>query len=305
MAFGVRSITRREALLAGCAIVISSTLPASGQAKAQWKPLLGRLAELEKKSGGRLGCALLDTATDQRFGHRNMERFPMCSTFKLLAVGLALHRVDQGEEQLGRRIFFSPQDLLPYAPITKDHAGGSGMTVAELCSAAITLSDNTAANLLLASFGGPQAVTAFARSMGDSITRLDRNEPTLNEATPGDPRDTTAPSMMLENLRKLLLGDTLQPASRDLLTNWLVACQTGTARLRGGLPESWKAGDKTGSGDRNTSNDIAILWPPNRAPILVTAYLTESTLDADGRNAILAQIGSEIGSAVASTLGAA
>jgi beta-lactamase class A len=165
------------------------------------------------------------------------------------------------------------------------------MTIAELCEAAITLSDNTAANLLLASFGGPPALTAFLRSTGDGITRLDRIEPTLNEAIPGDPRDTTSPIAMLENLNRFLLGNTLNPVSRRRLTNWMVACQTGKTKLRSGVPRDWKEGDKTGSGENGTSNDIAIFWPPHRAPILVTAYLTGSKLSDSEQNAIIADVG--------------
>ena len=165
------------------------------------------------------------------------------------------------------------------------------MTLAELCEAAITLSDNTAGNLLLASFGGPAGLTAFVRALGDEMTRLDRIEPELNEATPGDPRDTTTPAAMLENLRRLVLGDALSGASREQLTAWLVANKTGGKRLRAGLPPEWRVGDKTGGGGNGATNDIAVAWPPGRPPIIVSAYFGESSASLDARNAVLASIG--------------
>ena len=268
-----------------------------------------KLAGIEKKSGGRLGCAVLDTADGRRLTHRGDERFPMCSTFKMAAAALVLHRVDEGQERLERRIVFGQGDILPYAPVAKEHVGGEGMTVAELCGAAVSLSDNTAANLLLASFGGPAALTAFLRKIGDGQTRLDRTEPTLNTAIPGDPRDTTTPLAMLGTLRRLVLGDVLKPASRTMLVDWMKECQTGLKALRVGVPEDWKEGDKTGNGDYGTSNDIAVFWPPTpgaagitaavliRGPVLVTAYLTETKLPSEGRAAILAEVGRAVAAA--------
>ena len=232
--------TRRAVLISAASAALA---PGAFLRAEQRKPLLARLGEVEEKSGGRLGCAVLDTASGHRFAYRGTDRFPMCSTFKLLAVALVLRRVDRGEEQLERRIVYSREDVLSYAPVTSLHVQ-DGMTVEELCAAAITLSDNTAANLLLKSFGGPAGLNDFLRGIGDSITRLDRTEPTLNEAAPGDDRDTTTPSMMLEDMRRLLLGDVLKPDARGRLTHWLVDCETGDTRLRGGLPPEWKAGDK-------------------------------------------------------------
>jgi beta-lactamase class A len=257
------------------------------------------LAALEARSHGRLGCAVLDLATGKSSGYRLDERFPMCSTFKFLATAFILRRADEDKEQMARRITYTRADLLSYAPVTQQHVS-EGMTITQLCEAAMTMSDNTAANLLLASFGGPTALNTFLRSIGDSVTRLDRIEPTLNGAIPGDPRDTTTPAAMLQNLRRILFGDVLNFSYRALLTNWLIANKTGDARLRAGLPRNWKAGDKTGSGEHGTTNDIAVLWPPHRAPVLVTVYLTQSTLDGDGRNAILAEIGRALANALTS-----
>ena len=249
-----------------------------------------KFAELERRSGGRLGLAAFDTASGRRIGHRSEERFPMCSTFKFLAAAFALARVDRGEERLDRRIVYSTQDLVTYSPITKDHVGPAGLSVAELCDATMTLSDNTAGNLLLASFGGPAGLTAYARSLGDQTTRLDRIETALNEGLPDDPRDTTSPIAMLGTMQRLLLGDALSAASRDHLTGWLIANKTGDKRLRAGMP-GWKVGDKTGTGGNGSANDIAIVWPTGRAPLLVTVYYTGSTISDEARNDVIAEAG--------------
>jgi beta-lactamase class A len=282
-------ITRRGFI--GSALVGYSTLTAPAfAAKHRTDDLTAPFAAIEKETGGRLGVAGLDTNSGRGFSHRPDERFAMCSTFKLLAVSALLARVDRHKVDIKRRIRFTVVDVIEGSPITKDHADGDGMTLAELCAAALDYSDNTAANLLLKELGGPAAVTAFARAIGDPVTRLDRTEPTLNEATPGDPRDTTTPAAMLANLRTLLLGKTLMPASRDRLINWMIACKTGGARLRVGLPQDWRIGDKTGSGDHGTANDIAIIWPPKRKPILVAVYLTETTVTPDQQNAAIAEV---------------
>ncbi len=199
----------------------------------------------------------------------------MCSTFKLLASAAVLKRVDQGAERLDRTIAYGPSDLLEYAPIAKTHAAQGGMTLAEACAAAIDWSDNTAANLILQAIGGPTGFTQFARSLDDNVTRLDRNEPSLNTAIPGDERDTTSPRAMAEDMRRVLIGDVLSEASRRQLTAWLIGDKVGDKRLRAGLPLSWRIGDKTGSGDRGTTNTIAIIWPPERGPIIATVYYTD------------------------------
>jgi beta-lactamase class A len=215
----------------------------------------------------------------------------MCSTFKFLAAACVLARVDKKEERLDRRVTFAESDLVTYSPVTKDRVGAGGMSVAELCEAAMTLSDNSAGNLLLASFGGPAGLTAFARSLGDDVTRLDRTETALNEATPGDPRDTTSPAAMLETMRKLVVGDALSAAAREQLIAWLIANKTGDKRLRAGLPKDWRVGDKTGSGDHGVANDIGIAWPPGRAPIIVSAYFAESPQSMEARSTVLEMVG--------------
>jgi beta-lactamase class A len=247
-------------------------------------------AELEKTQGGRVGVAAVDTATDRQWGHRAEERFPMCSTFKFLLAAAVLQRVDRQQETLERVLEIPPQPLLSNSPLTEPHAGGK-MTVADLCHAVLTRSDNTAANLLLERIGGPAGITAFSRAIGDPVTRLDRMEPALNECRDGDPRDTTSPQAMAGDLSSLLLGNVLSPPSRDRLTRWMEACLTGLDRLRSSLPKGWRAADKTGSNGAHTSNDIAVLWPPGRPPVIIAAYITQCAGPESKRAGMLAEIG--------------
>jgi len=278
----------------------SVAVPWTGVAAAEggFASLGEALPKIEAESGGRLGVAVLDTGSGVSAGHRMDERFPMCSTFKVLAAAAILARVDAGKEQLTRRVQVEQKDILSYAPISKQHVG-QDMSVAELCEAAVTLSDNTAANLLLASLGGPSAITDFARSLGDGVTRLDRIEPELNEATPGDMRDTTTPAAMAKNLKALTTGAALSPASRDQLIAWLVGCKTGDTKLRAGLPKGWRVGDKTGNGEHGSSNDVAVIWPEGRAPVVVTSYLTESPGPDEKRNAVHAAVGRAVAAVLA------
>jgi beta-lactamase class A len=250
-----------------------------------------RLAEIEAREGGRLGVFVRDTGGGATIEHRADERFPMCSTFKLLTAAAALKRVDDGAERLDRTIAYGSNDLLEYAPITKAHVAEGGMTVADLCAAAIDWSDNTAGNLVLQSIGGPAGFTAFARSLGDAVTRLDRNEPSLNESLPGDPRDATSPRAMAASMQKVLVGNVLSDGSRGQLQDWLINDKVGDKRLRAGLPPSWRIGDKTGTGDRGSTNAVAIIWPPGRAPLIAAVYYTESSAPVDVRNAIHKAIG--------------
>lgn len=247
-------------------------------------------AEIERRVRGRLGVAVLDTGSTRHLEHRAEERFPMCSTFKLLLASSILAHVDAGRERLAREVPYREADLLAYAPITRAHVREGQMSVGALCAAAIQYSDNTAANLLLRTIGGSRALTSYVRTLGDEVTRLDRTEPTLNESIPGDPRDTTTPAAMLADMRRVLLGDVLSPASRAQLIEWLVGNTTGGARLRAGLPTTWRVGDKTGTGERGSTNDVGILWPERRAPILIAAYLTECEAPASEPNAALADV---------------
>lgn len=249
-----------------------------------------KVREIEAGTGGRLGVAIRDTASGAAYAHRGDERFPMCSTFKTLAAAFVLARVDQGTEQLARAVAVQSSDLVPYAPVVQPRVGGT-MTVAELCDAAVALSDNAAANVLLRSFGGPAALTSWLRGLGDGVTRLDRYEPFLNEVPPGDARDTTSPRAMLQTLDNLVLGTALSPASRRQLTEWLLGNKVGDTRLRAQLPAGWRVADKTGTGPNGTNNDAGVLFPPGRAPVLVAAYLTGSTVEPAARDRALAEVG--------------
>lgn len=248
-------------------------------------------AAIEAKGGGRLGVAALDTGSSRRLVHRADDRFPMCSTFKLLAVADLLSRVDQQRERLDRWIAFGKGDLLEYAPVTRAQVGEGGMRLGALAAAAIQWSDNTAANLVLAQLGGAAGATAFVRKLGDAVTRIDRTEPSANTCIPGDPRDTTSPAAMLADMRALLLGHALSDASRTRLLDWLVNYRTRLPRLAAGLPANWKSAHKMGTGRNGTANDLAIVWPPGRAPIVIAAYYTGSTAPDAARAAVLANVG--------------
>ena len=284
-------VISRRGLLAASLLAGPALASVRGVAADRDAELRQRLADLERRHGGRLGVAVLDTARAEPMAYRGDERFPLCSTFKFLAAAFVLARVDRKQESLARRVVYARDYLVPYSPITEKHVGGEGLSVGEICEAAVTLSDNTAGNLMLDSFGGPAGLTAYLRSLGDGVTRLDRREPELNEATPSDPRDTTTPVAMLRLVRETVLGTALSPASRAQLTAWIVATKTGDKRLRAGAPKQWRVGDKTGTGRNEATNDIAVFWPPGRAPIVVTAYYVGARATEGERSAVLAEVG--------------
>lgn len=218
----------------------------------------------------------LDTGSGRWLAHRADERFAMCSTFKLLLAAAILSRVDRSMLSLDERVAYAKEDLLEYSPVTNEHVGEGGLSIEALAVAAVTVSDNAAANLLLAKVDGPSGLTSFVRGLGDDVTRLDRREPMLNENAPNDPRDTTSPRAMVASMQALFVGDALSTASRERLFAWLHACETGKDRLRKGFPADWIAGDKTGTGVRGAVNDVAVVRPPKRSPILVASYLSDS-----------------------------
>ncbi len=288
-------VTRRQfglglGLMATARVSVPFARAAQTQPVAWPRQIVRQFAEIEARCGGRLGVGVLDPTTGRAGGYREHELFPMCSIHKALGAAAILARVDRGEERLDRRLHFDAGEVLPYSPGTKAHAGGEGMTLAAVCEAAVTLSDNTAANLMLGAIGGPAALTAYVRALGDPITRLDRTEPTLNEALPGDPRDTTSPLAIAADLSALLLGDALSPASRRQLSDWLLAGKTGDARLRAGVPRGWRVGEKTGTGDNGTANDVGIIWPPQHNGVVVTAFVTGSTAARDVQDTAIADV---------------
>jgi beta-lactamase class A len=262
-----------------------ATSAASGENDAA-----ARIAAIETGIGGRIGVAAVDTSNDKHLDYRAEERFPMCSTFKFLAAAAVLKRVDEKKEKLERFVPYNAKDILEYAPVTKEHLNEGGMTLGALCEAAIEQSDNTAGNLLLNAIGGPAGLTNFARALGDRVTRLDRIEPELNSAIPGDERDTTTPAAISSDMQRLLLGDALSEASRCKLDDWLQRNETGGSMIRAGVPKTWSVGDKTGRGANGATNDIAIMRPPDRAPILLAIYSVGSTATANDRAAAIAEV---------------
>jgi beta-lactamase class A len=284
-------IERRALLGGGAGLAVSWC----GIARAQgFAALPASFARIEAARGGRLGVVVLDTGSGARAGHRQDERFPILSTFKLLAAACVLARADAGQESIERRVRYTAAELVTYSPVTSRHVG-AGMTLVELCEATMLTSDNTAGNLLLDAIGGPAGLTAWLRGIGDPVTRLDRRETELNEARPGDPRDTTTPAAMAADIAALALGEVLSPASRARLVRWLRDNRTGDARLRAGLPDGWSAGERTGTGGRNTSNDVGLLFPPGGAPpLVVAAYLTEGAEDGAQRDAALADVAAAV-----------
>lgn len=293
------TLSRRRALQIASASLLAAT--ASTQAMRLSPPFASTtkaLGELERTCGGRLGVAMLDTATGQTTGHRTGERFAMCSTFKLPLAGAVLREIDHGRMQPDQWVAYSKADLVAHAPVTTQQLQRGGMTVAALAEAAQTTSDNPAANLLLKLLGGPAGFTAILRATGDTTTRLDRYEPQMNRVTGQDLRDTTTPAAMAHTTAHMLTSDWLTAASRETLLAWMVATTTGSERLRAGLPKDWRAGDKTGTGSipkvHDKYNDVAIVWPPGKAPLIITSYLeTHSSHPGirDEDEAVLAEVG--------------
>jgi beta-lactamase class A len=284
-------LERRTFMAATAGAALLAAAPAKAPKSAIFgKPrLAGEVARLERRSGGRLGVAVLDTVTGARFSHRADERFPLCSTFKILLAGATLRRVDKGLERLDRRIAVPTDSIVPNSAFSTSRVG-AGATVAELCEATVATSDNTAADLLLAPVGGPPGLTRYLRAMGDPVTRLDRFEPAMNAFSETNPRDTTTPRAMADDLNTFLVGDVLSPASRAQLLAWATATSTGPGRIRAGIPAGWTLAHKTGTSGEGDYNDVAFLQPPGRAPLLLSAYLSRSKLEWAPSEAILAAV---------------
>ena len=246
-----------------------------------------KLSALEASSGGRLGAVMLEAGGDTVAVYRGAERFPMCSTFKMMLVAAILKQSTVEPDLMERHITFTKDDLVSWSPVTEKHVA-DGMRVTDLCAAAITQSDNTAANLMLKLLNGPQGLTSFARSIGDRSFRLDRWETSLNEALPEDERDTTTPEAMARSLRAIAFDDVLPAPQRNTLLGWLKGNTTGEASIRAGIPADWIAGDKTGSGGFGTTNDIAVLWPVEGQPLILAVYFTQKAQDAPSRKDVIA-----------------
>lgn len=260
----------------------SSLLPSApaetASAQSDGSDVVDHLADLESERGARLGVYALDIETGTEVSYRGEERFAYASTIKALAAGAVLENLSRRE--LSQRVFFTEEELIEYSPVAELHVD-DGMTVRAIIDAAITVSDNTAGNLLFDLLGGPTALdAALIEDTGDEFTEVVRREPDLNTAVPGDVRDTTSPAALAESLGAYVLGNVLPRADRRLLDHSLRGTSTGDALIRAGVPQSWRVGDKTGSASYGTRNDVAVIRPPGRAPILLAILTTHDTADA-------------------------
>lgn len=281
----IRSSTLSRAV-AGIVVGLSLATTSFGQTPLQ--TLEQTVDQIESRLEGRIGIALIDTGSDFAWTHRQDERFLMNSTIKVPLCGAVLAQVDAGTLSLHDHLPVMQSDIQSYAPVTKQHVGDR-MTIGELCMAAIDMSDNTAANLLIEHLGGPQAMTHFFRTTGDTASRLDRREPELNIFAPGDPRDTTTPVASAETLHTLLLGDTLSDRSRKQLADWMSHGGVTGQLLRAEAPADWKIYDKSGSG-RHNRNLVAMVTPESHAPWIVTIFLSDMDTNFETRNAALQDI---------------
>ncbi|MFF7633322.1 class A beta-lactamase [Kitasatospora sp. NPDC008050] len=287
--------SRRAMLTLGAGAALAATVAGGGSAAAATpggSDIHQALADLEREHDARLGVFACNTVTGRRVRYRAGELFATCSAIKTVTVSAILRDLDRDGGYLAKRIHYTQQDITRsgYAPVTgtPEHLA-NGMTVAELCAAAIDYSDNTAANLLMRELGGPQAVTAFCRSIGDGTTRLDRWEPELNSAEPGRVTDTTTPHAIGRTYAELVLGDVLTPPHREQLTSWLLGNTTSGARFRAGLPKDWTLGDKTGTGDYGTTNDVGIAWTPAGEAVVLAVLSTKHDPKAPADEPLLAR----------------
>ncbi|MDZ5610385.1 class A beta-lactamase [Bacillus pseudomycoides] len=242
--------------------------------------------QLEKKFDARIGVYAIDTGTNRTVAYRPDERFAYTSTFKALAAGALLQK--NSIDKLDKVITYTKDDLVTYSPITEKHVD-TGMTLWEIADAAIRYSDNTAGNLLFKELDGPKGFEKKLRQIGDRVTKVDRFEPDLNEATPGDIRDTSTAKALATNLKAFTVGNILPTEKRKILTDWMRGNTTGDQLIRAGVPKDWEVGDKTGAGSYGTRNDIAIVWPPNREPIIIAILSSRDTKNATYNNELIAQ----------------
>lgn len=286
-------LTRRTLMLTGFAFAGSAFALSQAQAEAIPGSLAQALRSAEEQLGARIGLAVLRADGTPLWMHHANEAFAFNSTFKAFAAAAVLSRVDAGQDSLDRLIRFSPAEIVTYSPVTETRLD-SGMSLGEICEAALTTSDNTAGNLMLDAIGGPEGFTAFMRQSGDTVSRLDRWETELNEAAPGDPHDTTSPEAAAESLRQFLFGNLLSEPSRALLRQWLEGNQVGGPLFRAALPEGWQIADRTGAGGYGSRSIIAAIWSPGGAPVVAALYLTQTEASMEERNTAVAAIGAAI-----------
>lgn len=283
-----RRITVRIRLLVLPLMLFGAALPASGQAAEG--EIIAAAKRVEQRLGMRVGLSVIDTGRGTVVAYRETERFAMASTFKSLACAAALSGGNAVLEQTTR---ITKADLRPHSPVTEKRVGTS-LSTRELCEITLRTSDNAAANAILKTMGGPAEVTGFLRGIGDTTTRLDRYEPELNEATPGDPRDTTTPQAMAQTLERLLVGDALAPAARELLDAWMSANAVANGLLRSRLPKGWQISDRGGAGGHGTRGVIAVVRPPGAQPLVIAIYMDGKTHPLKTRDAAIAEIGEAV-----------
>lgn len=274
------ALTRRQLLMAGAGAVALAACY-RGTATADPTGLVSQIGDVERDYNAAVGLFAVDLDSGRTLAHRENDPFALCSTFKTYAAARVLQRDQRGELSLDDRRFVDPAKIVANSPVTEAHAGQQ-MSLRALCEAALQRSDNTAANLLLETIGGPRAITEFARSIGDERTRLDRWEVELNSAIPGDPRDTTTPRAIGEGYRALLVGaeqaPALEDAARRQLESWMLGNTTSVRSLRAGLPAGWTSADKTGAGDYGSTNAVGIAYGPQGQRVLLSV-LTRSSAD--------------------------
>lgn len=246
----------------------------------------------------RIGMAVFDANTGQTWQYRGEEHFPLNSTHKALTCAALLAKVDEKSLSLTQPVLISKDMVVTYSPITKKSLAPKAMTLGEICHAAVSYSDNTAANVAFDAIGGPTGFTTYMRSIGDDTTQLERKEPELNEATPGDMRDTTTPDAIVKSLHKILLGNVLSPASREQLTQWMLDDQVAGPLLRAALPSDWKIADKSGAGGYGSRSIIAVIWPPAKQPLVTGIYITQTKAPMEASNKAIARIGTALKEAV-------
>ncbi|WP_442852972.1 class A beta-lactamase [Bacillus sp. UNC41MFS5] len=263
-----------------------SDKPEKAVKKAPVHQIHREFAELENKYDARLGVYAIDTGTHRTVSYRPKERFAYASTYKALAAGALLQHYSI--EQLDQLVTYKSEDIVSYSPVTQLHVD-TGMTLREVIEAAVRYSDNTAGNLLLEKLGGPEGFETALRQIGDNVTQVDRYEPDLNSAVPGDTRDTSTPKALATSLKAFAVSDLLPNEKRKILTDWMWGNSTGDALIRAGAPTGWEVDDKSGAGSYGTRNDIAIVWPPNRAPIVIAVLSSRDAQNATYDNALIAE----------------
>ena len=280
----------RRMLIGGAgALALAGCYPRREGPKAEDEPPPFLLSDLEARHGGRLGVAAMDIGSQRRVSWRGQERFPFCSTFKAFLAAATLQRVQREEERLDRAVRVTRADMIPHAPVT-EKAIGRTLTIRELMQAAVEVSDNPAANILIREMGGIAVWRSWWPTFGDTTTLISRLEPDLNTALPDDPRDTCLPDQSIANIRELAFGDRLIPTHDQMIQGWMTASPTGPNRIKAGAPQGWTVAHKTGTGANGTANDIGVAFPLSGAPVILATYFTGATQASDDqRDAVIAE----------------